>query len=58
MPAVKSKQIVLASRPEGEPSPANFKLAESEVREPGEVSEAESIPLASVPLPRPRPTRP
>ena len=36
MPAVNSKQIVLASRPEGEPSPANFKLAESEVREPGE----------------------
>ena len=36
MPAVKSKQIVLASRPEGEPTPAHFKLAESEVREPGE----------------------
>src|ERR1700681_2480539 len=36
MPAVKNKQILLASRPVGEPSPANFKVAESELREPGE----------------------
>jgi hypothetical protein len=36
MPAVKNKQILLASRPVGEPSPANFKSAESELREPGE----------------------
>jgi NADPH-dependent curcumin reductase CurA len=36
MPAVKNKQILLASRPAGEPSPANFKVAESEPGEPGE----------------------
>ena len=36
MPAVKNKQILLASRPEGEPKPANFKSAESELREPGD----------------------
>jgi NADPH-dependent curcumin reductase len=36
MPAVKNKQILLASRPVGEPGPANFKIAESELREPGE----------------------
>src|SRR5229473_126588 len=36
MPAVKNKQILLASRPTGEPNPANFKSGESELREPGE----------------------
>ena len=36
MPALRNKQILLASRPVGEPSPANFKVAESELREPGE----------------------
>src|SRR5215510_1113764 len=36
MPAVKSRQITLASRPEGEPKSANFKLVETEVREPSE----------------------
>src|SRR5262245_29826823 len=36
MPAVKSRQITLASRPEGEPKSANFRLVETEVREPSE----------------------
>ena len=36
MPTVKSRQITLASRPEGEPKPANFKVVETEVREPAE----------------------
>src|SRR6202049_5197965 len=36
MPALKNKQILLASRPEGEPKTGNFKSADSELREPGE----------------------
>ena len=36
MPAIKSKQILLATRPEGEPKPINFQIAENEVPEPRE----------------------
>jgi len=36
MTAVKNRQIVLASRPEGEPRPDNFRLVESDAGEPGE----------------------
>ena len=36
MPAIKNKQILLASRPTGEPSAANFNIVESEMREPAE----------------------
>jgi NADPH-dependent curcumin reductase CurA len=36
MSSAKNKQILLASRPEGEPKPSNFKLNEAEVRGPGE----------------------
>jgi len=36
MSTAKNKQVLLASRPEGEPKPGNFKLNEAEVRGPGE----------------------
>lgn len=36
MTAQKNRQIVLASRPEGEPRPDNFRLVESDAGEPGE----------------------
>jgi NADPH-dependent curcumin reductase CurA len=36
MSARKNRQIVLASRPEGEPSPDNFRLVEKEVPAPGD----------------------
>jgi len=36
MAVVANKQFLLASRPEGEPKPSNFKLAQVEVKGPGE----------------------
>jgi NADPH-dependent curcumin reductase len=35
MTAVRNRQVLLASRPHGEPTPANFKLVETDVPEPG-----------------------
>ena len=35
MPAATNRQIVLASRPSGEPTPNNFRLVETEVPQPG-----------------------
>src|SRR5215471_15107809 len=35
MTAERNRQIILASRPHGEPKPDNFKLVETEVPEPG-----------------------
>lgn len=36
MPAGTNRQVLLASRPQGEPTPDNFKLVESSVPEPGD----------------------
>ncbi len=36
MASVTNRQIVLTSRPEGEPKPSNFKLTQTEVKGPGE----------------------
>ena len=33
--SLKNRQILLASRPEGEPTPENFRLVEVEVPQPG-----------------------
>ncbi|MHB1422917.1 MAG: hypothetical protein ACYC3I_06935 [Gemmataceae bacterium] len=35
MTARRNRQILLASRPRGEPTPDNFKLVETDVPEPG-----------------------
>ena len=35
MTATRNRQILLASRPTGEPTPDNFRLVEAEVPEPG-----------------------
>ncbi len=35
MTAARNRQILLASRPRGEPTPDNFKLVETDVPEPG-----------------------
>jgi NADPH-dependent curcumin reductase CurA len=42
----KNRQILLASRPLGEPTPDNFKLVEAEVPEPGPASEQGAFPCS------------